>query len=63
MPILAGGAVQCWGDDYGSGGRCTPVTESGVFGAIALSAGRSHTCAILAGGIIRCGVRQLWAVR
>ncbi|MFO0605100.1 MAG: hypothetical protein U0324_18105 [Polyangiales bacterium] len=60
--IRAGGAVSCWGANAsgqaGSGaysdGEARAVTVAGVTGATALAAGWSHTCAIVAGGEVRC---------
>jgi len=60
--VRAGGAVSCWGANgsgqAGSGaysdGEARAVTVAGVTGATALAAGWSHTCAIVAGGEVRC---------
>ena len=61
--LLSGGAVKCWGDNYygqlGDGTsrttRLAPVPVSGIAsGAIAISAGESHTCALLSGGAAKC---------
>ncbi|MBK7951806.1 MAG: hypothetical protein IPK00_24345 [Deltaproteobacteria bacterium] len=32
----------------------SPVVVSGLAGAVAVDAGRSHTCAVLIGGRLRC---------
>lgn len=64
--LLVGGTVQCWGGNnngqLGNNSRAdsdTPVTVvelSGVdlSGAVAVSAGRLHTCALIADGTVRC---------
>ena len=60
--LLSGGSAQCWGwNFYGQLGDGTyrtnarlPVAVAGLSHAIALSAGESHTCAVLAGGGIEC---------
>ena len=64
--LLQDGAVQCWGDNYfgqlgqpgdpGTGlpSRGTPVSVAGLSPASALAAGTNHTCALLAGGSLRC---------
>ena len=68
--LLAGGSVDCWGDDaYGqlgvgtsSGpGTCngepcsaTAVPVRGIAHATAIAAGGSQTCALLAGGSVEC---------
>ena len=56
------GRMKCWGDnDYGQIGdgtrqaRLTRVRVSGLTRGIqAITAGGSHTCAITAGGIVKC---------
>ncbi len=60
--LLASGGVKCWGDN-GSGQlgdgtttrRLVPVDVQGLAGAaIAIGAGDSATCALIAGGSIQC---------
>lgn len=62
--LTIGGGVKCWGNN-GSGqlgvgdgtytNRTTPVDVSGlVSGVTALVAGDSHTCALMAGGGVKC---------
>jgi len=60
--LIEGGSVRCWGyNGSGQVGRpadvstvtvATPV--AGVAGATAVGAGRFHSCAIVAGGTVRC---------
>ena len=60
--LTAGGTLVCWG--YNSDGRIgdgtttnrpTPTPVSGLTsGVAAVSAGGAHTCALLAGGAVRC---------
>ena len=61
--LMLGGAVVCWGSDtFGQIGdrsvpipRLTPVPVSGLnAGVTAVSAGHAHTCALVAGGAIKC---------
>lgn len=64
-----GGTVSCWGQNtsgqLGNGSAVTssntPVTVTGISTAIALSAGRSHTCALLApGGVLSMSSVVCW---
>jgi alpha-tubulin suppressor-like RCC1 family protein len=60
--IVAGGQVKCWGyNEYGQLGdntlvpiQRTPVTVVGLTGATALASARSHSCAIVAEGQVKC---------
>ena len=66
--ILVGGGVKCWGYGYygqlGYGNRRDRGDEAGEMAslgtvnlnasAIAIAAGKFHTCAILAGGAVKC---------
>lgn len=57
------GTVRCWGANnvgqLGNGSKTTeptrvPVLVDSLTSAVAVSAGGSHTCALLAGGTVRC---------
>ncbi len=60
--IVAGGQVRCWGSNIagqlgnGSAGivAATPVAVTGLSGATEITAGTFHTCALVAGGQVRC---------
>jgi alpha-tubulin suppressor-like RCC1 family protein len=63
--LLVGGAVRCWGDGtfvgYGNGETIgddeTPASAGDVDvggRVVQISAGRTHTCAVLDGGAVRC---------
>ena len=61
--LLTGGGVKCWGENRsgqlgdGTGGNMsnTPVDVIGLAGNVtAISAGTTHTCAILTGGGLQC---------
>ena len=60
--LVADGTARCWGAN-GSGQlgnnstvalQTAPVVVSGLSGAVAISAGGGHTCALLANGTVRC---------
>jgi len=60
--LTTGGAGRCWGYNYfgqlGDGTTTpspTPVAVSGLgTGIVAVAAGKYHTCAVTAGGAVRC---------
>ena len=65
--LSATGVVRCWGDNqYGQVGnnstatrQVLPVVVSGLAGVVSLSAGAFHTCALLAGGAVKCWGRNI----
>jgi alpha-tubulin suppressor-like RCC1 family protein len=67
--LLAGGAVKCWGRNaqgaLGDGSQSdssTPVTVRQITDGVAISAGQLEdaTCALLAGGTVRCWGQNLY---
>ncbi len=60
--LVAAGAVKCWGDNwYGQLGNGVlgaagnpPVDVVGLTGATAVVVGNEHSCAVLAGGTVKC---------
>ncbi len=61
--VLVDGTVQCWGkNDYGQlgiggnsfGYSTRPTGVPGITSAVSVSAGRYHTCAVLASGAVQC---------
>ena len=65
--IMAGGTAKCWGDNFfgqvGNGTNKnqykTPVDVLGIAsGAVAISAGNEHSCALLANNTVKCWGRN-----
>jgi len=59
--LLAGGTVECWGDneqgELGIGTTTntpTPAAVTNLTGVTAIAAGAAHTCALLSGGTVQC---------
>ncbi len=62
--LVAGGTVKCWGYNFygqlGNGATLpgvdslVPVVVTGLSGVIQISAGGYHTCALVAGGTVKC---------
>ena len=63
---LVGGSVRCWGTNaHGQLGNgtttdspTTPVDVTGITGATTSVAGGDHSCAVIAGGAVRCWGRN-----
>ncbi len=65
--LVSGGKITCWGDNahgkLGSGHKdpatsSLPISVSGMAHAVAVSSGVDHSCALLAGGAVRCWGRN-----
>jgi alpha-tubulin suppressor-like RCC1 family protein len=61
--LLAGGTAKCWGNNFsgqlGDGAnqqlaQPTPVAVSGLKGAVAISIGGAHACAVLSNRTVEC---------
>ncbi len=60
--LLTGGGVKCWGDnasgqlgDLSTSAKATPAQVFGLTsGAVAVAAGGATSCALLAGGAVKC---------
>jgi hypothetical protein len=60
--LLAGGSIECWGantvgelgDGKGDTADYVPVAVVGISNAIAVTAGGTHTCAMLSDGSVEC---------
>jgi alpha-tubulin suppressor-like RCC1 family protein len=61
--LVAGGQVRCWGKDesgqlgtgvIGDGSSTSPRAVSGLVGAVQVTTGANHSCALVAGGEVRC---------
>jgi alpha-tubulin suppressor-like RCC1 family protein len=60
--VLVGGGAACWGDNSGGqlgtgyvgGWNMLPAPVAGLAGVASLTAGRGHTCALVAGGVVKC---------
>ena len=60
--ILKSGGIQCWGSNswgqIGNGGSAgaiqSPVQVAGINNAVSVSAGDSHSCAVLSNGTLQC---------
>jgi len=67
--LVIGGTVKCWGSDVqgqlgggmpAGGGSSTPVDVAGVTGATGLASGAAHSCALMAGGTVKCWGWNFW---
>ncbi|MBI2061854.1 MAG: hypothetical protein HYT87_19110, partial [Nitrospirae bacterium] len=60
--LMLDGTVRCWGsnsngqvgDGTAGANRLTPVAVSTLTGAVAVAAGRYHSCAVLSDGTVKC---------
>ena len=60
--LLADGTIKCWGYNFAGevgsplaqAGIVVPISVPGISGATAVSAGGLHSCAIVAGGHVKC---------
>jgi alpha-tubulin suppressor-like RCC1 family protein len=60
--LMTGGAVKCWGGNYGgelgdgtTTNRLVPVDVAGLPGGVTqVAAGGAHTCALMTGGAVKC---------
>jgi alpha-tubulin suppressor-like RCC1 family protein len=66
--LMPGGKIRCWGDNaYGKLGigsmspsaSSLPLSVSGMAHAVAVSSGADHSCALMAGGAIKCWGRNV----
>jgi alpha-tubulin suppressor-like RCC1 family protein len=66
--LLQNGTAKCWGnnehgqlgDDSAAGNRLTPTTVAGLTGAVSITAGNVHTCALLQNGTAKCWGRNIY---
>src|SRR5450756_1887799 len=65
--LISGGKIKCWGDNshgkLGAGPNypstsSLPISVSGIAHAVGVSSGADHSCALLAGGTVRCWGRN-----